>query len=154
MGMTDRKHLDHITHEIIGAAIAVHDTFGPGLFEKTYIPPLMWELHDRGLRCLARVPLDLEYRGRRIANAYVIDVLVEDLVVVEVKSVQQILPVHIAQAITYVRLAEKPAGVLINFNVKRMVDGIRRVANEHPTKTNTHVVRAILAEPEKPDSAL
>jgi GxxExxY protein len=123
---------DDITREIIGGSIAVHNAFGPGLFERTYIPPLLWELEDRGLKCVTRVPLSIAYRGRCLDKAYFIDILVEDLVVVEVKAVETLLPVHVAQAITYVRLAGKPAGLLINFNVKRLVDGVRRIVNDHP----------------------
>jgi GxxExxY protein len=122
--------IDEITRHTIGCAIAVHDVFGPGLFEATYIPPFVWELQDRGLRCETRIPLDIAYRGRRLKNAYWIDILVEDLVVVEVKAVERLAPVHLAQVITYVRLAGKPAGLLVNFNEKRLVDGVRRVLND------------------------
>lgn len=76
----------------------------------------------------------IEYRGRQLENAYYIDVRVEELIVVEVKSVAAILPVHIAQTISYVRLASKPAGLLINFNVKRLVDCLRRVVNDDPSR--------------------
>ena len=127
------KSTDEITREIIGCSIAVHNAFGPGLFERTYVPPPERELEDRGLKCDTAVPLSIAHRGRRIDRAYLIDILVEDLVVVEVKAVQALLPVHLAQAITYVRLAKKPAGLLINFNVKRLVDGVRRILNDHPT---------------------
>jgi GxxExxY protein len=128
------KSTDDITREIIGCSIAVHNAFGPGLFERTYVPPLVWELEDRGLKCDTAVPLSIAHRGRRIERAYLIDILVEDLVVVEVKAVEALLPVHLAQATTYVRLAKKPAGLLINFNVKRLVDGVRRILNDHPTR--------------------
>lgn len=128
------KPIDEITSGIIGCAIAVHDAFGPGLFEATYIPPFVWELQDRGLQCEPRIPLDIAYRGRRLKNAYYIDILVEDAVVVEVKAVERLAPVHLAQLITYVRLAGKPAGLLINFNEKRLVDGVRRVLNDRPAR--------------------
>jgi len=128
------KQTDDITRAIIGAGIEIHDAFGPGLFEKIYVPPLVWVLEDRGLKCRAHVPVSLEWRGRRLDRAYFIDILVEELVVVEVKAVDVLLPVHLAQTITYVRLAAKPAGLLINFNVKKLVDGVRRVVNDHPAK--------------------
>jgi GxxExxY protein len=127
--MQTTKSLDEITHEIIGAAIRVHTAFGPGLFEKTYLPPLVWELEDCGLTYVTRVPLHIEHRGRTLHDAYFIDLLVEDLVVVEIKAVEALKPVHLAQLITYVRLAKRPAGLLINFNVKRLVEGVRRVVN-------------------------
>jgi GxxExxY protein len=132
--MRDVKRTDELTAAIIGASITVHNAFGPGLFEKIYVPPLVWELEDRGLQCVTRLPVNIEYRGRTLENAYFIDLLVEDLIVVEVKSVAAILPVHFAQTITYVRLACKPAGLLINFNVKRLVDGVRRVVNDDPSR--------------------
>ena len=128
--MRTPKPTDEITRDIISASIAVHSAFGPGLFEKTYVSPLLWELEDRGYSCVTGVPISIAHRGRTLDRAYLIDILVEDLVVVEVKSVEVLLPVHVAQAITYVRLAKKPAGLLINFNVKRLVDGVRRVVND------------------------
>ena len=128
------KPTDEITRQIIGASIAVHNAFGPGLLESTYIPPLMWELEDRGFTFVTDVPLNISHRGRTLRRAYLIDILVEDLVVVEVKAVETLLPVHVAQTITYVRLAQKPARLLINFNVKRLVDGVRRILNDHPAK--------------------
>lgn len=124
------KPTDDITREIIAAGIAVHKAFGPGLLERTYGPPLVWELEDRGIACVTGVPLCIAYRGRTLERAYLIDLLVEDTVVVEVKAVEALLPVHLAQTITYVRLAKKPAGLLINFNVARLVDGVRRVVND------------------------
>ena len=124
------KPTDEITREIIGAGIAVHSEFGPGLFERAYIPPLLWELEHRGFTFATGVPLSIAYRGRSIERAYLIDIVVEGLVVVEVKAVEALLPVHLAQTITYVRLAKKPAGLLINFNVKRLIDGVRRVVND------------------------
>lgn len=124
--------LNELTHKIISCAIAVHGALGPGLFESAYLVPLMWELDSRGLKYRKRVAVDIEYQGKRVEEAYFIDILVEDTVVVELKSVQALLPVHLAQTITYVRLAQKPAGLLINFNVKRLVDGVRRVLNDRP----------------------
>jgi GxxExxY protein len=133
-GMRNVRHTDELTAAIIGASITVHTAFGPGLLERIYVPPLVWELEDRGLRCVTHVPVNVEYRGRTLENAYFIDLLVEGLIVVEVKCIAAILPVHLAQTITYVRLAGKPAGLLINFNVKRLVDGVRRVVNDDPSR--------------------
>jgi GxxExxY protein len=144
--MSETKAIDDITRNIIGGAIAVHDVFGPGLFEATYIPPFVWELQERGLQSQTRVSLDIEDRGKRLKNAYCIDILVEDLVVVEVKAVDKLAPIHLAQLITYVRLANKPAGLLINFNEKRLVDGVRRVLNDHPRKKTS--VSAVSSEHE------
>jgi GxxExxY protein len=132
--MRNIKSTDELTAAIIGASITVHNALGPGLFEKIYVLPLVWELEDCGLHCVTRVPVNVEYKGRYLDNAYFIDVLVEDLIVVEVKSVAAILPVHLAQTITYVRLAGKPAGLLLNFNVRKLVDGVRRIVNDDPSR--------------------
>ena len=128
--------LSDLTHTVIRCAIRVHDLFGPGLVESAYLLPFIWELEDHDLLCRKQVSVSLEYRGRRINNAYVMDILVEELVVVEVKAVEQLLPVHLAQTISYVRLANMPAGLLINFHEKYLVDGVRRVLNDRPTRPN------------------
>lgn len=131
------KPTDTLTRDVIAAAIAVHREFGPGLFERAYVAPFVWELQDRGFNCVCEVPIRISYRGRTIERAYLIDLLVNDTLVVEVKAVELLLPVHIAQAITYVRLAGKPGGLLINFNVKRLTDGVRRILNDSPSRPRT-----------------
>ena len=115
-----------LTREIIGAAIEVHKTLGPGLLESTYRSCLALELCDRHLRCEQERVIPLIYKGRKIDCGFRLDFLVEDTVVLELKSIESILPVHEAQLLTYLRLSNKHIGLLINFNVTRLKDGIHR----------------------------
>jgi GxxExxY protein len=118
-----------ITGQIIGAAIEVHRILGPGLLESTYMPCLQFELATGRLRFVAERIVPILYKGMEFDAKYRIDLLVEDLVVVEVKSVDHLLPVHQAQVLTYMRLTGCPAGLLINFNVPRLIDGVTRLIN-------------------------
>ena len=129
--MKDR--LDALTQQIIGAAIAVHRELGPGLLESSYEAWLTFELVERRLRFERQKPLPLVYRGRTLDCGYRIDLLVEEEVVVEVKSVERLEPIHTAQVLSYLRLSSRKVGLLINFNVKWLADrGIRRVVNGFP----------------------
>jgi GxxExxY protein len=121
--------LNEITGAIIGAAIKVHSALGPGLPESAYKACLAYELTDSGLAFEAEVPLPIVYRGIKLNAGYRIDFIVEDCVVVEVKVVETILPVHHAQLLAYLRLSGKPLGLLLNFNVTRLRYGITRFAN-------------------------
>jgi GxxExxY protein len=116
-----------ITETIIGAAIEVHRTVGPGLLESTYERCLSRELQLRGLPHACQVVLPLEYKGIDLEKAYVVDLLVDDTVVVELKAKEKLLSVHEAQVLTYLRLSKRTAGLLINFNVKLLHEGIRRL---------------------------
>ena len=118
-----------LSGEVIGAAIEVHRTLGPGLLESAYELALERELQLRGL-CVARQkPVFLEYKGISLGDAFRLDMPVSDALVVGIKSTDQVLPVHEAQLLTYLRLTGKPLGPLINFKVKVLKDGIRRVVN-------------------------
>lgn len=119
-------HDEAITESIIGAAIEVHRHLGPGLLESAYRHCLVHELRLRGLTAAAEVPIDLEYKGLRVPASYRLDLLVADRVVVEVKAVDQVTPVHEAQLLTYLRLSGHKAGLLLNFKVKLLRDGITR----------------------------
>ena len=118
-----------ITGQIIGAAIEVHRILGPGLLESTYMPCLQFELATGKLRFIAERAVPILYKGMELDAKYRIDLLVEDLVVVEVKSLDHLLPVHQAQVLTYMRLTGCPAGLLINFNVPKLIDGVKRLIN-------------------------
>jgi GxxExxY protein len=118
--------INRITQDVIGAAIAVHRVLGPGLLESAYQECLCQELFLRGIPFERQVPLPLEYRGIRLECGYRLDVLVASLVVIEVKSVEAIKPIHEAQLITYLRLGGWKVGLLMNFNVVVLKDGIRR----------------------------
>lgn len=122
--------VNHVTNtlseRVIGAAIEVHRHLGPGLLESTYHRCLGQELGLRGLTAQSHVPVALVYKGVELPDSYVIDLLVESTIVVEVKAVEGLLPVHSAQLLTYMRLLNVSAGLLINFNVTTLVRGIRR----------------------------
>jgi len=125
----DLKAFEHITGPIIASAIAVHKAVGAGLLEKAYLPFLHLELQERGLRFKTQQPLSVQYKGVLLDMAYRVDLIVEGLVVVEVKSVAALLPIHEAQILTYMRLVPCPVGLLINFNVPRLMDGVKRKVN-------------------------
>jgi len=118
--------VNEITDRIIGAAIEVHRTLGPGLLESAYVQCLCHELSLRGLTFVRELPLHIGYKGISLESAYRVDLLVEDAVVVEVKAVERMLPVFDAQLLTYLRLGGWKAGLLINFNVPILVNGVRR----------------------------
>ncbi len=118
---------DPLTEEIIGAAIDVHRALGPGLLESAYEACLCLELGLRGLGFSSQVALPVDYKGRRVDAGYRLDLVVERKVVVELKAVERLLPVHEAQLLTYLRLGGFPTGLLLNFNVPVLKDGIRRM---------------------------
>jgi GxxExxY protein len=117
---------EQITHRIIGAAIEVHRRFGAGLLESAYETCLCHELMLQGLSFQRQVSLPVEYKGVHLDCGYRIDLIVEDAVIVELKAIEKLLPIHEAQLLTYLRLSGKHVGLLINFNVKLLTDGIIR----------------------------
>ena len=118
-----------LTGQILGAAIEVHKQPGPGLLESTYQACLCHELELRGISFECQKPLPLEYKGIRLECGYRIDLLVADLVIVEIKSVEALAPIHEAQLLTYLKLTGVKVGFLINFNVVVLKDGIRRLVH-------------------------
>jgi len=125
-----RDPLDALTEQIIGAAINVHRELGPGLLESTYEACLAFELVERGVGFERQRGLPVIYRGRRLECGYRIDLLVERVIVVELKAVDRLEPIHTAQVITYLRLSHLRVGLLINFNVRWLrVGGLRRIVN-------------------------
>ena len=118
-----------LTGTIIGAAIEVHRALGPGLLESAYEECLALELADRGLRVERQTVLPVIYKGRTLDAGYRIDLLVNNEVIVELKSVQKLEPIHDAQLLTYLKLAGIRHGLLLNFNVAVLKDGIRRMVN-------------------------
>ena len=117
---------DPRTRPIIGAAIEVHRNLGPGLLESAYEECLCHELHLRGLDCKRQVPLPLLYKGLKLDCGYKIDLIVQDEVLLELKAVERLLPIHEAQLLTYLKLTGKRVGLLINFNVPLLTQGIIR----------------------------
>ena len=117
---------DPRTSPIIGAAIEAHRNLGPGLLESAYEECLCHELHLRGLDCKRQVPLPLLYKGLKLDCGYKIDLIVQDEVLLELKAVERLLPIHEAQLLTYLKLTGKRVGLLINFNVPLLTQGIIR----------------------------
>ena len=118
-----------VSHAIITAAMKVHTELGPGLLESTYTACLQYELTVAGVRSATQVGLPVVYCGVKLELGYRIDLLAEDLVVVEIKSVEAVSPVHHAQILSYLKLSGKSLGLLINFNVVHLKDGIKRFVN-------------------------
>ncbi len=121
--------LNDLTEKTIGCAIKVHRVLGPGLLESAYEVCLVHELRKAGLRAERQVALPVIYEGLQLDADYFIDILVEDTVVLELKSVEHLLPIHEAQLLTYLKLANKKLGLLINFNVTLLKNGIKRRIN-------------------------
>ena len=124
-----KQQIDHITGEIIGGAIEVHKAFGPGLLESVYEDCLLVEFSLRGLKFDQQKSIPLSYKGADVGSQFRVDFIVEQMVVVELKSVAKLLPVHEAQLLTYLKLTKLPAGLLINFNVPLLKNGIKRMIN-------------------------
>ena len=119
--------LPALTRQIIASAMKVHSALGPGLLESAYEACLCRELALSGLAFRIQVPLTVPYEGLRLDCAYRLDLVIEEKVIAELKCVEDLLPIHHAQLLTYLRLSGKPVGLLVNFNVAHLRDGIRRV---------------------------
>ena len=124
-----RERVNRITEAVIGAAIAVHRELGPGLLESAYEACLVYELIERGMAVERQKEVPVVYRGVRLDCGYRIDLLVEGEVVVELKVVEKLEPIHEAQLLSYLKLSGCKLGLLINFNVTVLTDGIRRLVN-------------------------
>ena len=127
--LLDDTRLNDVTGRILGGAIEVHRVLGPGLLESTYLTCLEYELKTAGLISVCQHPISLSYKTLRLDAIYRMDLMVEELVIVEIKCVEHLAAVHKAQLLTYLRLTKKPAGLLINFHVARLMDGVRRLLN-------------------------
>ena len=124
-----REELNKLSRIILDSSIEVHRNLGPGLLESTYEVCLCKELETRKIKYLRQLFLPVKYKGELLDADYRIDLLIENDIIIELKSVDAILPVHVAQLLTYLKLSEKRLGLLINFNVPRLVDGVKRVVN-------------------------
>ena len=132
--MTQRKakselDINDLSGRVIGAAIEVHRLVGPGLLESAYVECLGWELEQSGLVVKREVVVPLQYKSLNLSQSYRLDLLVDDCLIVEVKAVDKLVPIHEAQLLTYLRLMDKRLGLLMNFNVDVMRNGIKRLAN-------------------------
>lgn len=123
---------EDITDQVIAAAIAVHRELGPGLLESTYRACLFYEIIQRGLRVEREKSLPVVYKGVSLDCGYRVDIIVEDVVLVELKVVEKLAPIHIAQLLTYLKLSGREVGLILNFDVRFLRDGIRRVVLNPP----------------------
>jgi GxxExxY protein len=129
--------INRLTRRIIGAAMRVHKKIGPGVLESAYQLCFACELKNSGLRFVAQQPIPLVYGEIRLERCYRLDFLIEDVVIVEVKAVDRLLPLHRAQMLTYLRLTGCPVGLVLNFCAPLMKQGIMRVANGIPEEEGT-----------------
>lgn len=127
--MKDINYLNNLTDQIIGSAIDVHKELGSGLLESAYQTCLAIELGQRDVSYKREVELAIEYKDQNVDANYRLDFIVEDCIIVEIKSVDRIIPIHEAQLLTYLRLSGKKLGLLINFNVPLLKEGIKRLIN-------------------------
>ena len=131
--MSEEDKLNQLTRDIIGAAIQVHRALGPGLLESAYEACLVYELTQRGLKVEQQKPLPLVYRAVQLECGYRLDLLVESSVIVEIKAVEELAPIHGVQLLSYLRLSGLKVGLLINFNERVLKNGIRRIVNNFPS---------------------
>ena len=127
----DAINVNEITGQIVDAAMKVHTILGPGLLESAYEACLLFELHRRGLEARSQVALPIQYESVKLDVGYRLDLLVEDLVVVEIKAVNDLTPLFEAQLLSYLRLSGNQVGLLINFHSVRLKDGIKRLVNNY-----------------------
>ena len=124
-----KEYLNKLSGIILDCLIEVHRNLGPGLLESVYEVCLCKKLSLKGIKFQRQVLLPVNYKGEKLDADYRIDVLVEDEIIIELKSVEQMNPVYEAQLLTYLKLADKKLGLLINFNVPRLIDGFKRMLN-------------------------
>ena len=130
--MRENDRLDEISHRIIGAAIEVHRHLGPGLLEAAYQSCLAFELKQLGLKVDEQKPLPVVYKQVKLDCGYRLDMVVEDEIIVEIKAIEKLLPIHDAQVLWYLRLTKKRVGLLMNFHVPILKNGLKRIVNEFP----------------------
>ena len=132
-GDAETQSENQLTEKSIGCAIEVHKALGPGLLESAYEECFCYELAQNNISFSRQVPLPVVYKGIKLDCGYRIDVLINDLVIVELKTVEKLLPIHEAQLLTYLKLYRRPLGLLMNFNVPALKDGIKRLVNKFVT---------------------
>jgi GxxExxY protein len=120
--------LEDLTRRVIRAGIAVHTELGPGLLESTYEECFYWELVDEGLAIRRQSLIPIVYKSRVIPDAFRIDFVVNESLILEIKAIEKVLPVHKSQVLTYLKLTRIPVGLLCNFNAPRFVDGVTRIS--------------------------
>ncbi len=137
----DTSALDRVSFLIIQAGIEIHKALGPGLLESTYRTCMIYELKLRDLKVVSEFVVPVRYKELVLDGGYRLDLLVEDAVIVELKAIETVLPLHRAQVLTYLKHTDKPLGLLINFNVDRLVLGVDRIVNNFgvaPASSQSH----------------
>ncbi len=119
---------DLLTQKVIGCAIEVHKNLGPGLLESTYESCLVYELQQTGLSTKSQIKLPIKYKNTTIDAGYRLDILIPKQLIIEIKTVEKLLPIHTAQLITYLKLSGIKTGLLINFNQVKLIEGIKRIS--------------------------
>jgi GxxExxY protein len=133
--MKTKSELNELSGIIVDAAMEVHRELGPGLLERVYEASLAKELRLRGISSVRQLPQPVIYKGEELEDeGYKIDLLVEDCIIVELKTVSELLPIHHSQLLTYLRLSEKKLGLLINFHVPLLKNGIKRLVHDFPSE--------------------
>ncbi len=127
--LSDPFGTNALTSKIIGCAVRVHSAVGPGVYESVYYECMTYELRDKGLGFEADRAVPIVYRGVQLTARYYVDLIVENIVVVELKAVSTLADIHARQVLTYLKLTDLPVGLLINFNVPKLADGIMRLIN-------------------------
>lgn len=125
------NQIDELSYKVIGCAMEVHKTLGPGLFENIYEQALVHELTLNGIPVKTQAEIEINYKGTNLGNGLRLDVLVDNALIVELKSVEELKPLHHKQLLTYLRLTDKRVGILINFNTENLKDGIKRIVNKY-----------------------
>ena len=131
------KPINELTREVIGLAMRVHSALGPGLFETVYETVLAGKLEEAGYSVRRQVAVDIEFEGTCFPNAFKIDLFVDERLILEIKSIAALQPVHTKQLLTYLRLRNLPVGLILNFGGATMAEGIARVVNKHKDSANS-----------------
>ena len=122
---------DELTHKVIGFAIDIHKKLGPGLYENVYKDCLAYKLNNAGIKFEKEKSISINFDGLILERGYRVDLLIEEKIVLELKSIETLSDIHLTQMITYLKLGKFPLGLILNFNVNLMKDGIRRVINSY-----------------------
>lgn len=122
--------INDLSYRVIGCALEVFKTLGPGLLESAYEQALMYEFELKGIKAQNQVPIDINYKGKSIGNGLRLDIIVEERIIIELKSVENLQPIHFKQLQTYLKLTGLELGILINFNEMDLMSGLHRIANK------------------------
>ena len=125
------REIDLVSGDVVDVALRIHREIGPGLLESVYETILASKLAEMGYSVVRQRPIDIEFEGLRFAGAFRIDLLVDERLLVEIKSVERLLPVHGKQLLTYLRLTRQPVGLLINFGCETLREGLKRIVNDY-----------------------